>query len=104
MFFSTQWRGFADTQTKGSACFAVTNSLVIVGVFDDEACKDHHPSPNAGALACNKVSYDQVEWKLSSPDRRSSAALHVITYPLADYVPPGQAVEDLAEYLRVSGF
>lgn len=53
---------------KGSACFACTNALVIIGVFDDDACKEHHPSPTAGALACNK------------------------------------AVEDLAEYLRASGF
>eukprot|EP00903_Cladosiphon_okamuranus_P009187 g8774.t2 len=55
-------------RTGGSACFACTNSLVIVGVFDDEACKEHHPSNTAGALACNK------------------------------------AVEDLAEYLRSSGY
>ena len=45
-------------QTKGSACFACTNTLVIVGVFDDDACKEHHPSATAGGLACNKVRLD----------------------------------------------
>eukprot|EP00904_Undaria_pinnatifida_P004433 jgi/Undpi1/13991/HiC_scaffold_9.g03642.m1 len=53
--------------SNGAACFACTNSLIIIGVFDNDACKDHF-SKEAGPQACNK------------------------------------AVEDLAEYLRASGF
>ncbi|CAM9379712.1 unnamed protein product [Ectocarpus sp. 4 AP-2014] len=53
-------------RTKGSACFACTNTLVIVGVFDDEACKEHHPSSTAGALACNKAVEDLAEYLRSA--------------------------------------
>ncbi|CAM9205906.1 unnamed protein product [Ascophyllum nodosum] len=53
-------------RNKGSACFSCTNSLVIVGVFDDDACKEHHPSPTAGALACNKAVEDLAEYLRSA--------------------------------------
>ncbi|CAM9453502.1 unnamed protein product [Choristocarpus tenellus] len=47
-------------KSKGGACFACTNSLIIIGVFDDEA------NQGSSLPACNKAVEDLAEYLRSA--------------------------------------